>query len=98
MNPKPVLSASSLACRRPFPTIDFLHCCEPTMVSPSTAYAPNQDPHLWGELPYFDRAGQKAQVGQTIFTGWAKHYSKCSPLQHCYFSFILRIIQISIQI
>jgi hypothetical protein len=120
MNPEPVLSTTSLACCRQFPTTDLLHRREPTTVSPSAAYAPNQDPHLrgllpgtsfpghslpvdrwathrWrtGELPCF---GRKAQVGQAIFTGWAKRYSKCSPLQQCYFSFILRIIQNSIQI
>jgi hypothetical protein len=41
--------------------------------------------HRWrtGELPCFGLAGWKAQVGQAVFTGWAKRYSKCSPLQQC---------------
>jgi hypothetical protein len=92
-NPEPAPSTSSPTCRRRFPTINLLRRHEPTTVSPSTAYAPNQDPHLWGELPgtsfpghsspvgrqaarrwgtgelpCFGRAGQKAQLGQAIFT------------------------------
>jgi hypothetical protein len=48
MNPEPAPSTSSLACRHRFPTTNLLRRCGPTTVSPSAAYAPNQDPHLWG--------------------------------------------------
>jgi hypothetical protein len=48
MNPEPAPSTSSLACHHRFPTADLLHHRETPMVSPSTACAPNRDPHLQG--------------------------------------------------
>jgi hypothetical protein len=48
MNPEPAPSTSSLACHHRFPTADLLHRHEPTTMIPSAAYAPNQDPQLWG--------------------------------------------------
>jgi hypothetical protein len=51
MNPEPMPSTSSLACRRRFPTIDLFHRRKPTTMRLSTAYAPNRDPHLEGSLP-----------------------------------------------
>jgi hypothetical protein len=49
--PKPTLSTSSPACRHRFPTAELCHHREPATVRPSTAYAPNRGPHLWGLLP-----------------------------------------------
>jgi hypothetical protein len=62
MNPEPVLSTSSPACRRRFPTADLRRCREPTTVGPSTAYAPNRDPHLRGLLngTYFSAAHSRS--------------------------------------
>jgi hypothetical protein len=64
MNPEPTLSTSSPACRRRFPTIDLRRCREPTMVSPSAAYAPNRDPHLRGLLPSTSFPGHSPLVGR----------------------------------
>jgi hypothetical protein len=64
MNPESVLSTSSPACRRRFPTVDLLRCRVPTTVSPSAAYAPNRDPHLRGELPSISFPGHSPPVGQ----------------------------------
>jgi hypothetical protein len=62
-NPEPVLSTFSLAYRCRFPTVDLLRCCEPTTVSPSATYAPNQDPHLRGELPSTSFPDQSPPIG-----------------------------------
>jgi hypothetical protein len=63
-NPEPALSTTSPVCRRRFPTADLHHHLEPTMVSPSAAYAPNRDPYLRGLLPGTSFPGRSPPVGR----------------------------------
>jgi hypothetical protein len=88
-NPELALSTSSLACHRCFPTADLLRRCEPTMVSPSAAYAPNRDPHLRSE-PRADgeRGSFPVSIGRAKRPKWAKPFSSAGPsatpsVAHC---------------
>jgi hypothetical protein len=61
---EPALPTSSPASRHWFPTTNLHRPCEPTTVSPSTAYAPNRDPHLRGELPGTSFPGHSSPVSR----------------------------------
>jgi hypothetical protein len=80
MNLEPTLSTSSPPCRRRFPTTNLRRCREPTMVSPSAAYAPNRDPHLRGELLDTSFPGHSWSVSRNRSTSHVPVGNGGSPL------------------